>query len=92
MIAERPKQQESSLVEVDLFEGLSFPEVPSAPVAVSNAPQASFGANPALASTTLQVNQMSTVPVVNKIEPIAQKTGNLSSLYATSEVIKVVGI
>eukprot|EP01032_Pedospumella_encystans_P019914 gene19914-22633_t len=86
MIAERPKQQESSLVEVDLFEGLSFPEVPSAPVAVSNATQASFVTNPAPASKTLEVKQMSSpVSVVNKKEPIVPKAGNLSSLYATSE-------
>lgn len=88
MIAERPKEQASPVVEVDLFEGLSFPEVPSAPVAVSNGMQASLVTNLVLGTIPQPVNQISSpVTVVKKVEPTAQKTGNLSSLYSTAEVI-----
>lgn len=84
MIAERSAATgNSSGVEIDLFAGLTFPDVPSAPIEVTPRPSTGY------ASTANEYSKsiVSAVEMnLDEVEKISRKSGNLSALYAT-EVI-----
>mgnify|MGYP006200859903 CR=1 FL=1 len=85
MIAERPLVAENSAAEVDLFAGLSFPDVPCAPIEVS-ARQSSTGVinPPPFNPQHIPLAPILSGSIINsEPEQKSRKAGNLSALYSS---------
>jgi len=84
MLAERPSTVENSGAEIDLFAGLSFPEVPSAPVEVSSRQSIVGLPNPpAYNPQHIPLASILVDTAVNsELEQNIRKSGNLSALYS----------
>jgi hypothetical protein len=89
MIAERPtKTRAAENTEEDLFEGLSFPEVPTAPIAPSAYMQPTVTQKPPEVlqrpeSRPSQVDVESAKVVAPAVMEAPKRPTNLSALYAT---------